>query len=224
MLKRGGLDFLKQLALNNNREWFNDHKQDYEDQVRTPALNYITAMSDVLPQISDKFTAIAKKTGGSMMRPYRDVRFSKDKTPYKTNLGIQFRHQLGKNAHAPGMYLHITPAECFIGIGIWRPDSASLRRIRHFMVDNPNYWLSSKKTIQNSADFHIGGDRLVRPPQGFDKEHPLIEDLKYKDFIVIADVPVKSIVSDDFIESSLSYFLQGKDYLEWLCDALEVPF
>ena len=224
MLKQDGLDFLDKLALNNNREWFNAHKEDYEDLVRTPVLEYITAMGDLLPQVSSQFTAIAKKSGGSMMRPYRDVRFSKDKTPYKTNVGIQFRHQLGKNAHAPGMYLHITPEECFIGIGIWRPDSPSLRRIRHFMVDNPNYWLSTKKIIEDSKDFRISGDSLSRPPQGFDKNHALIEDLKYKDFIVVADVPVKTLLKNNFTDASMNYFMQAKDYLEWLCEALEVPF
>ncbi|MGI9257968.1 MAG: DUF2461 domain-containing protein, partial [Gammaproteobacteria bacterium] len=118
--------FLTELANNNARDWFNVNKQRYEDHVLEPALTFINAMEPRIEKISPHFLAVAKRTGGSLMRVYRDTRFSKDKTPYKTNIGIQFRHELGKDVHAPGFYLHIQPKNCFLGAGIWRPDSDAL--------------------------------------------------------------------------------------------------
>ncbi|MGL5666818.1 MAG: TIGR02453 family protein, partial [Shewanella sp.] len=96
------LDFLKLLALNNSRDWFKAHQDEYESKVRTPALRFIEQIQPDIVAISPRLTAVAKKVGGSLMRPQRDSRFSNDKTPYKTNVGIQFRHFQGKDVHAPG--------------------------------------------------------------------------------------------------------------------------
>ncbi|OUR67490.1 TIGR02453 family protein, partial [Cycloclasticus sp. 46_83_sub15_T18] len=89
-------DFLQQLANNNNRVWFNEHKTQYEETIRGPALTLIEAMQSNIQALSPHFNAVAKKTGGSLMRVYRDTRFSKDKTPYKINIGIQFKHRCAK--------------------------------------------------------------------------------------------------------------------------------
>ena len=130
--------FLKKLEKNNDRDWFAEHKQDYEDLVRSPALDFITDMIDGLASISPHFVAMPKKMGGSLMRVHRDVRFGKDKSPYKTNVGIQFRHELGKDVHAPGFYLHIEPGNNFVGAGIWRPDSQTLATIRTAIINKGN--------------------------------------------------------------------------------------
>ena len=114
------LKFLKELERNNNREWFQANKSRYEDVVLEPALDFITTMGPKLHAISDHFVAIPKRMGGSLMRVYRDTRFGKDKTPYKTNIGIQFRHELGRDVHAPGYYLHIDNTGCFLAAGIPR--------------------------------------------------------------------------------------------------------
>ena len=97
-------DWLNELQANNNKAWFEEHRSRYEDDVRAPALAYIEAMAPVLRRISPHFTAIAKKTGGSLMRVHRDMRFAKDGQRYKTNIGIQFRHERGRDVHAPGFY------------------------------------------------------------------------------------------------------------------------
>ena len=122
--------FLTELRNNNNRDWFNANKHRYENDVVAPSLNFITVMDARLKKISPHFRAIPKKTGGSLMRVYRDTRFAKDKTPYKTNIGIQFRHELGKDVHAPGFYVHVEPNQVFLGVGIWRPDPKALGKIR----------------------------------------------------------------------------------------------
>ncbi len=122
--------FFTQLSKNNNRDWFAKNKSRYEDVVLNPALELVTDMEAPLKKVSPHFLAIPKRSGGSLMRIYRDTRFSKDKTPYKTNLGIHFRHEIGKDVHAPGFYFHIDREQIFIGAGIWHPDSSTLKKIR----------------------------------------------------------------------------------------------
>ena len=98
----GLLKFLRALDRNNDSQWFEAHKDDYEGEVREPALAFIRKMERHVHRISPHLTAKPTKVGGSLMRVHRDVRFSKDKRPYMTNVGIQFRHEAGKDVHAPG--------------------------------------------------------------------------------------------------------------------------
>ena len=117
MFSKSTFKFLDQLAANNNRTWFEENKPRYESLIREPALEFIEAMAPALKMFAPHFRADPRKMGGSLMRVYRDARFSRDKTPYKTNIGIQFRHELGKDVHAPGFYVHISTAECFLAVG-----------------------------------------------------------------------------------------------------------
>ncbi len=224
MFSNQTFEFLRLLAANNNREWFNEHKPDYESKVREPALAFITQMQPLLGDISTRFLATPKKTGGSLMRVYRDARFSKDKTPYKTNVGIQFRHFMGKDVHAPGFYLHISDDECFIGAGIWRPDGPALGKIRGFIDENPRGWLKAKEASDFTAHFNLGGESLKRPPRGFNAEHPLIDDLKRKDFIAIAPISAEAIKADDFAEVCARHFQYADAYMYYLCTALDLPY
>ncbi|MFW2439636.1 MAG: DUF2461 domain-containing protein, partial [Arenicellales bacterium] len=171
------LSFLHKLASNNNRDWFNENKAAYEETVRTPALQFITDMANELAKISPHFLAQPKKTGGSLMRVYRDVRFGKDKRPYKTNIGIQFRHEQGKDVHAPGFYVHIEPNDCFVGVGIWRPDTRTLGKIRDVIAEHPVKWKTASGGKTFNKNFELSGESLKQAPRGYDKNHPLIEDL-----------------------------------------------
>ena len=139
------LKFLRQLANNNNRDWFTENKTRYEQSVVDPAFKFISRMGDELQSISSHFEAISRKQGGSLMRVYRDTRFSKDKTPYKTNIGIQFRHEVGKDVHAPGYYVHIEPGNIFVGVGMWHPESGALRAIRERIAGKPDDWKKFKR-------------------------------------------------------------------------------
>jgi uncharacterized protein (TIGR02453 family) len=111
------LSFLEELGGNNNREWFKANKSRYDEQVLDVALRFIHSMQDPLHEIAPHFIAQATRMGGSLMRVYRDTRFSKDKLPYKTNIGIQFRHEQARNVHSPGYYVHIDTQQVFIGVG-----------------------------------------------------------------------------------------------------------
>ncbi|HEY5623902.1 MAG TPA: DUF2461 domain-containing protein [Gammaproteobacteria bacterium] len=220
----GTAKFLKELKNNNERDWFNANKHRYEQHVLAPSLDLINAMESKLEKISPHFVAIAKRTGGSLMRVYRDTRFSKDKTPYKTNIGIQFRHELGKDVHAPGFYLHIQPHNCFLGAGIWRPDSGSLAAIRERIVEKPAAWKRARDSKKFTEHFRLGGDQLKRPPRGFSAEHPCIEDLKRKDFIAISEYPIGSIRSPAFPDEIATRYATAKPLMRFLCEALELRF
>ena len=220
----GSLKFLDQLAHNNNKSWFNANKAHYEQQVREPALAFINEMGSRLREISPHFEAIAKKSGGSLMRVYRDIRFSKDKIPYKTNVGIQFRHQLGKDVHAPGFYLHIEPGNCFLGAGIWHPDNQTLTKIRDFIVDNPAAWKAALDQKGFKRDFILEGDSLKRSPRGYPTEHELLEDLKRKDFIACKNFQCDEINKQVLPQFASRSFKQAGAFMRYLCTALEIPY
>lgn len=218
------LTFLRDLSDNNERDWFQENKQRYEDHVRSPALNFIEDIAPRLQVIAPRFRAIPKKVGGSLMRVYRDTRFSKDKTPYKTNIGIQFRHEAGKDVHAPGYYLHIEPGDCFLGVGIWRPDSTALGMLRDAIVEKGDQWQAARDSKHFKQSFSLVGDMLTNPPRGYPKDHPLLEDLKRKDFIAIRQLTQKSVLSGDFLDETIESFGQAEPFMRFLCSALEVSF
>ena len=224
MFTRSTFKFLEELAVNNERAWFEAHKQEYEDCVRTPALDFIGRMSDEMPAISRHFLAQPKKVGGSLMRVYRDTRFSRDKTPYKTNIGIQFRHELGKDVHAPGYYLHIAPEECFLAVGLWRPEPGALFRIREAIVQNDEAWLAARDDRDFRSSFTLEGAALVNAPRGFAKGHPLVEDLKRKDFIAMAPLARTVVTSKSLLPHTVEHFRQAAPYMQFLCKALEIRF
>ena len=218
----GMLTFLDQLASHNHRAWFTENKSRYQELVSNPSLDFIAAMAEPLAALSRRFEAIPRRTGGSLMRVYRDTRFSRDKTPYKTNVGIQFRHVLAKDVHAPGFYLHIEPAEVFVGVGSWRPDRDALAKIRRRIADKPKYWQAVECDRAFSGEFSFTGESLQRAPRGFDPEHPLIETLKRKDFIALKHFPASDISDPAFLPAVSSSFRKGLPLMRFLCDALEL--
>lgn len=216
--------FLKDLAENNDREWFRDNSDRYERDVREPALAFIVDFAPRLKEISPHFRADPRKSGGSLFRIHRDTRFSKDKSPYKTHTGIQFRHDGGKDVHAPGFYLHIDSAQCFVGVGTWHPDAASLRSIRDAIVDDGAGWRRAALGGSFAAAYDLGGDSLTRAPRGYDPEHPLIEDLKRKDFIGVAELARGRVTSAGFLDDFESLCRAGTPFVRWLCGAGGHPF
>lgn len=216
--------FLNELAANNNREWFKQNKSRYEEQVLDVALRFIQSMHDPLAVIAPHFVAQATRMGGSLMRVYRDTRFSKNKTPYKTNIGIQFRHELAKDVHAPGYYVHVDPDQVFIGVGMWRPDSDPLRAIRERIAAKPAQWKRTLGDPKFRRHLGLAGESLSRPPRGFDKDHELIEDIKRKSFIAVKDLELADCLSPQFQRKVETVFKAGTPYMEFLCKAVGVPF
>ena len=216
--------FLEELARNNERAWFQANKSRYEDDVLAPALDFISAMGPRLERVSRHFLAIPKRVGGPLMRVYRDTRFSRNKAPYKTNIGIQFRHELGKDVHAPGFYVHIEPNGCFLGVGIWHPDSGALAAIRDAIVEDPAAWKRSRNAKRFRERFELSGDKLKRPPRGYPADHPLVEDLKRKDFIGVSEFHIGDTGDGLFIDRVAADFGAAKPLMKFLCSALELRF
>lgn len=217
--------FLRDLAANNDREWFKANRPRYMASVRDPALAFISEFTDPLNDISPHFRADPRPVGGSLFRIHRDVRFSKDKSPYKTAVGIQFRHALGKDAHAPGFYLHLAPGEVFLGMGSWHPDGPTVRAIRERIVEEPDEWravLDSPGIASSQVD--LVGDSLKRAPRGFDPEHPLLDDLKRKDFIGTIPLTEKDATRPNFRETVAEGFGMGAPLVAFLCRAVGAPF
>ncbi len=216
--------FLRELAANNNRDWFSDNKDRYEELVRTPALTFIEDMAGKLPAISPHFLAVPKKMDGSLMRVHRDTRFGKDKRPYKTNIGIQFRHETGKDVHAPGFYLHIEAGGSFVGVGIWRPDALALGKIRDSIVENEKGWLGVKEDRKFNKKFRLEGDQLVNAPRGYAKDHLFLDDLKRKDFIAIAKLNEEEVTDNKLLTKVVSDFSAADSLMQFLCKALALRY
>lgn len=224
MFNRKSIAFLKELNQNNHKIWFDDNRQRYEDEVRTPALLYIESMSQPIAKISPHFIVSAKKVGGSMMRVHKDIRFSKDKTPYKTNIGIHFKHARGKDVHAPGFYLHIEPGDSFLAAGIWRPESSTLKNVRTLIDEYPKEWTRLNKALTVKHEFTLSGESLKRPPAGFQADHPLIDDLKRKDFIAVTPLKVTTVYSKDFLKQTASLFKKAAPLVKFICEADDLSF
>jgi uncharacterized protein (TIGR02453 family) len=216
--------FLGQLARNNQRDWFETNKPRYEALVREPALAFISSMQAGMAELSPQFVVSAKKMGGSLMRVFRDTRFSNDKTPYKTNIGIQFRHLSGKDVHAPGFYIHLSPEECFLGTGLWHPESEALKSIRHYIRDNPNAWSKAIGERSFKKYFSLEGDSLQRMPRGFDEQHPHAQDLKRKDFIAVHNFAADEALKRNFAGFCLTRFRAAEEFMHTLCDAVDVAW
>jgi uncharacterized protein (TIGR02453 family) len=216
--------FLGDLRANNNREWFAANKQRYEEQLLEPALAFIEAFAPRLEKISPHFRADPRPSGGSLFRIYRDTRFSKDKTPYKTNLGIHFRHERAKDAHAPGYYLHVGPDEAFAGGGIWHPATQAATAIREAIVAEPERWRRATRTGAFAKQLRLGGDSLKRVPPWADAEHPFASDLKRKDFFASARLADSDVVAPGFVDEYARLCRAAGPLMHFLCDALAVPY
>ena len=216
--------FFRELKANNNRDWFQANKQRYESQVREPLLRFITDFGVRLAEISPHYVADARRSGGSLFRINRDIRFSKDKSPYKTTAGIQFRHESGKDVHAPGFYLHLEPDSIFGGIGIWRPDTKTLNKIRDAILESPDRWQQIVTDKSFTAKFELSGDSLKRAPKGYDPEHPLIEDLKRKDFIAGTPFAEAEACAPDFIDRFAETCRLGAPFVGFLTAAIGLPW
>jgi uncharacterized protein (TIGR02453 family) len=215
--------FLTELRANNSREWFDANKRRYEQDVKGPLLAFIGGFDAALGKLSEHYVADPKPTGGSLFRIYRDVRFSKDKTPYKTEAGIHFRHERGKDVHAPGYYLHLAPEASFAACGLWQPETAQQLQIRGAIDRDQQGWRAAKKRAA-AASLTLGGDSLKRAPKGFTEEHPLIEDLKRKDFILSAPLDQVAVTADGFDTQLAKIWQAGKPIMQLLTEAVGLPF
>jgi uncharacterized protein (TIGR02453 family) len=216
--------FLADLRANNDREWFAANKDRYEEHLLEPSLAFIDAFGRRLERISPHFRADARPSGGSLFRIYRDTRFSKDKTPYKTNVGIHFRHERAKDAHAPGFYLHLGPGEIFGGGGMWHPPTPAATSIREAIVEQPDRWRTATRSGAFAKRLELGGDSLTRVPPWASAEHPLADDLRRKDFFGWARLEEEQAVAPGFLDEYERVCRAAAPLVHFLCNALDVPY
>ncbi|WP_353777582.1 TIGR02453 family protein [Winogradskyella sp. 3972H.M.0a.05] len=206
------LTFFKQLSKNNNRDWFNDHKKEFK-AVEAEVKQFYNAMFEDLNKhdVIDKF---------KLFRIYRDVRFSKDKTPYKTHFGGSFHRK--KPELRGGYYLHIAPDNgSFLATGFWEPHKDDLLRIRkEFEMDDKEF-----RDIINNKSFKsvwgdLVGDEVKTAPKGFNKEHSAIDLIKKKQFIFTKKYTDKEILSDGFLKEVDKSFKAIRPYFDYMSDVL----
>lgn len=212
--------FLRELKENNNRDWFQVNKARYEEVVQEPAVRFIRDASVRLQKISPHVVGDPRPFGGSMTRIYRDTRFSPDKSPYKTHIGIHFRHaKVPKGDHAPGYFLYLQPGESGAYAGVWRPEPPGLKKIRDRIVAEPEAW---KKVLQGKVE--LEGESLVRPPAGYDPKHLFIQDLRRKDFVAGRSLRETDIASPGFLNHFVDTCVSLDPLNAFLAKALGLPW
>jgi len=216
--------FLEELRRNNDRDWFQRNKNRYEASVRDPILRFIVDVGPRIKTLSPHFVADANPVGGSMTRIYRDLRFSKDKSPYKTAVGVHFLHARGKEGATPAFYLHLEPDNCSAGAGIWRPEPRALKSIRDAIAENPKKWERAISGREFRSTCAMVGESLRRPPHGYDPNHPFIEDIKRRDFAMSSSIPGEQVLSPDFMEALLDAFSVSAPFARFLTQAVGLPF
>ncbi|HVR85430.1 MAG TPA: TIGR02453 family protein [Planctomycetota bacterium] len=216
--------FLREIKTHNNREWFARNKDRFQTAVRDPFLGVIADLRLRLRGVSPHFIVDPSPVGGSMTRIYRDLRFSKDKSPYKVSISAHFRHAHGKEGMTPALYLHLEPGRSSAGGGLWQPPPEGLRLIRQAIVTRTQEW---KKAVSGRS-FRMGcgmaGESLRRPPPGFDPEHPFIEDIKRKDFATSVPLKEKDLLRSDPVDTILKGYRSVVPFVRFIVQALGLPF
>lgn len=204
--------FLIELEQNNDRDWFNDHKKEFK--------NIESGIKKVYKQLFEMLNQHDEVDSMKLFRIYRDVRFSKDKSPYKTHFGGSFHRK--KPELRGGYYLHIQPNDqSFIATGFWEPSKDDLFRIRkEFELDDQEMRkiLSSKKFKDVWGNFV--GEELKTAPKGFDKEHPAIDLIRKKQYIFTKKYSDKQVTSDDFIEDVNASFKAVRPFFDYMSEVL----
>lgn len=219
MIKTDTFNFLSDLAANNNREWFALNKGRHD-----------TAKQDVYDFVGDIIKGLAKTDKAvpadlhpkdCVMRIYRDIRFSLDKTPYKSNFGAGISPQ-GKNFNGPGYYLHISPDECFVAGGCWMPETDHLKLIRQEIDYNSSDFKESLKSLnQKNPQAHLDSDhKLKTSPKGYPADHPEIEFLKLKSYTVTLPLSADELTRPDALDKVVSGFASIYPFILFLRNAI----
>jgi uncharacterized protein (TIGR02453 family) len=217
-------DFLVELAHNNNREWFQANKRRYEEVARQPALRFIQDVGPRLGELSPHLVADPRPMGGSLFRINRDIRFSADKSPYKTVVGMSFGHDRAAAGPAPGLYLQLGPEDSFGGGGIHMADTATLNRVRDAIVARSDAWQDIITAPEFQPAFAPMGESLKRAPQGYDPSHRHIEDLKRKSYVWHVHFTDAEVCAAGFLDRYVAACAAANDFDRFLARALGKPW
>jgi uncharacterized protein (TIGR02453 family) len=206
------LDFLRRLALNNNKAWFDANRREYEQA----QMNFNAFLSEIIRDFEPVESLHGMTPKDFTFRINRDVRFSADKSPYKTNMGAALR-QGGKNGRRMPYYIHLQPGDCFLGGGLYMPDSEQLKRIREQLAHNAREF----EQILAAPDFveqfgGLRGEKLKSAPKGYPAEHPAIDLLRHKQFLVMRSLSEREVTASDFAPQVIAAFKVMKPFNEYL--------
>ena len=217
--------FLRGLARHNERTWFHAHKAEYEAQVRVPFQRLLGDLQPALAAISPHYRADPKPVGGSLFRIQRDTRFAGDKSPYKGWQGARLFHERRRELPAPSFYLHLQPGNCFVGAGLWHPETPTQRRVRQFIFDNPGSWQKAAHALAFRRRYELGADdMLVRPPHGFPADFAFIDDLRRRNFVALRGID-DATMAGPRLRQALEKDLQAlAPFVDYLCAALDLEF
>lgn len=212
--------FLRELRSHNERVWFEAHRERYEADVREPMLRFIADLGKPLHAMSSHVEVDSRPVGGSMFRIHRDIRFSKDKSPYKTNVGAHFPYRrTGEDESAPGFYIHLEPADSVGGGGLWHPDSAAIKKVRDRIVARATEW----KAVRGTR-IPIEGESLKRVPVGYSPTHPFAADLKLKDMYMMERFSEKEVCAPDFLDRFVAACRAAAPLMKFLTQAMGLPW
>jgi len=215
VIPASSLEFLKKLHKNNNRDWFAKHKDSYLTE-----LDHIELFADAILQDLNKEDMIDTPSGKkSLHRIYRDVRFSKEKTPFKTNWSGSFRR--ATKLRRGGYYFHIEPGNSFIAGGFWAPNAEDLKRVREELAFDAG---TMRKIIKNKtfkAYFNnLHGEQLKTTPKGFDADNEAIDLLRYKQFLVIRKFSDEDVLAPGFQKEAVKTFRAMRPFFDYMSEIL----
>ena len=220
MLQLSTIKFLQQLEKNNNRPWFEDNRKKYEDA----KADFLMMVEQLLPAIVAFDPSIAdQQAKNCTFRINRDVRFSKNKSPYKNNMAAYF-NRLGKKGIGAGYYVHVEPGKTFIAAGIWMPETADLAKIRQEIDYNLDEWKKILNTSAFKKNFISGmdvSDILVRPPKGYTVDNPALAFLKLKSFVVRSPVADSVVTEKGFVKNVAKVLQAAQPLVAFLNRAID---
>jgi uncharacterized protein (TIGR02453 family) len=215
--------FLKELAANNDRAWFEANKARYHAEVRDPLLRLVANFAPRLAKISKHMVADPRPVGGSLFRIYRDTRFAKDKSPYKTHAGMSFRHDAGRDVNGPVFYLHLEPGTVFAAAGVWHPPAEAVKQVRDAIAERPEAWKQVTRGRRGVALDEDGG-ALKRPPRGYAPDHPFVDDLRRTSFTASESFTQRDACAPEFPARLAAAFQAKAPLVEFLAEAVGLPF
>ncbi len=220
------ITFYEEIREHNDKQWFEAHKPLFRDKVQRPAQRFVKALGERLETIAPAIQYDTKFTGsGSIMRIYRDVRFSQDKSPYKTNLGIGWWEGAGKKTEVPGFYFQLDADGAWMGGGLYMFPKPFLDAYRQ-AVDDDKFGPAIKQALAavNATDCTVQGERYKRVPRGFDAEHPRAELLKYKGLVAVSPpIPREALAAPRLVDVCFGYCRNMLPLQEWLVQAMQFP-
>lgn len=221
MLQPSTLSYISKLAKNNNKQWFDSNRSTFED-AKNNFENLVEKIIQSFGKIDPDIASLKAKN--CTFRQYRDVRFSKDKTPYKVHMGASFDRG-GKKSGLAGYYLHLEPGnKSMIGGGLWMPEAPSLKKVRQeidYCYDEFSKIVNTPAFKKTYGDLEKGEYSLSREPKGYEKDNPAIEYLKLKSFVAMQSLDDKEVTSDKYFKNIIADFSALMPFIKFINRALE---